>query len=78
MTTTPVPSTTDDLLAEIEAQAAAMTDTAATLVRVIRAQEVTIAALESAQRTKPEAMTTEQLLEELEQRLLERRERKGK
>lgn len=40
--------TTDDLLAEIERHACAMTDSAATLVRVIRAQEVTIAALEAA------------------------------
>ena len=39
--------TTDDLLAEIEAQATAMTDSAATLVRVIRTQEAAIATLEA-------------------------------
>ena len=43
-----IPTTTDDLLAEIEAQASAMTDTAATLVRTIRVQQVTIATLEAA------------------------------
>lgn len=48
MTTTPVPTTTDDLLSEIEAQAAAMTDTATTLARTIRVQQVTIATLEAA------------------------------
>ena len=40
--------TADDLLAEIEEQAAAMTDTVATLVRIIRVQQETIAALEAA------------------------------
>jgi uncharacterized protein YfaS (alpha-2-macroglobulin family) len=48
MTATPVPSTTDDLLVEIESQATAMTDTAATLVRIIRMQQTTIASLEAA------------------------------
>lgn len=43
-----IPTTTDDLLAEIEAQATAMTETAATLVRVIRVQQANIAALEAA------------------------------
>lgn len=43
-----IPTTTDDLLAEIESQATAMTDTAATLARTIRVQQVTIATLEAA------------------------------
>ena len=111
-----IPTTTDDLLAEIERHTSAMADSAATLVRVIRTQEVTIATLEAALkesrandhqgmqwlgqvaeaagvagvdmpalvervahlRNNAEEMTTEQLLEELEHRLLERRERKGK
>ena len=111
-----IPTTTDDLLAEIEAQADAMTDTASTMVRIIRVQQTTIASLEAALkesrandlqgmqwlgqvaeaagvagvdmptlvervahlRNNAEEMTTEQLLEELEHRLLERRERKGK
>lgn len=43
-----IPTTTDDLLAEIESQATAMTDTAATMVQIIRVQQTTIAALEAA------------------------------
>ena len=43
-----IPTTTDDLLAEIERHTSAMTDTAATLVRVIRVQETTIASMEAA------------------------------
>lgn len=43
-----IPTTSDDLLAEIEAQAIAMADTAAKLVNTIRAQQSTIAALEAA------------------------------
>lgn len=43
-----IPSTTNDLLAEIERHASAMTDTAATLARTIRVQQVTIATLEAA------------------------------
>lgn len=73
-----IPTTTDDLLAEIERHTSAMTDSAATLARTIRVQQVTIATLEAALRTKTETMTTDQLLEELEKRLLERKERKGK
>lgn len=43
-----IPTTTDDLLDEIEAQATAMTDTAATMVRIIRVQQTTIVSLEAA------------------------------
>lgn len=43
-----IPTTTDDLLAEIERHASAMTDTATTLARTIRVQQMTIATLEAA------------------------------
>lgn len=43
-----IPTTTDELLAEIEAKAKAMTDNATTLVRIIRMQQMTIATLEAA------------------------------
>ena len=43
-----IPTTTDDLLDEIESQDTAMTDTAATLDRMIRVQQTTIASLEAA------------------------------
>lgn len=45
-----IPTTTDDLLAEIERHTSAMADSAATLARTIRVQQVTIASLEAALR----------------------------
>ena len=43
-----IPATTDDLLSDIERHTTAMTDTATTMVHIIRTQEMTIASLEAA------------------------------